>query len=467
MSVFLSKGVVFAENNNPKVVVIGGGLAGLTTAYRLHQRDMDVELYEARNRVGGRVFSVNILGSIAELGAQNITDGGDASNILHLIHELNLELTENKLLLNHSFFDGKDLISMKEALSKWLVDREELKVKLDKLKSSCRNMKEVLDELFDLDSILYKNIATRLAAYEGGSVEKLSPEYIETLFWMLTGGLCSVHRDDSVSFLSIKGGNSQLPEKIAEFLGSKLHMKMPLTRISKNIQDKYILTFEDGNQVMADILILAIPCSVFEQIDFQINDIEKSRLNAMKDLPYGTNAKILIPFSGKPLKKINLVQDNTVSFFGNDSILTLYCTGKIGLFLDNEISDIYMHFRASFDEVFRDLIFTSSRAVYAKDRAFINYDTPVGYSWPNDQYARGSYSYIGAGQEEILMSTCEENGEIFKELFAPVKGRLYFVGEHTVINEDIRGTMEAACESGERCARSILKKYANSLSSKK
>ncbi|PIS01337.1 MAG: FAD-dependent oxidoreductase [Chlamydiae bacterium CG10_big_fil_rev_8_21_14_0_10_35_9] len=459
MSICLSQGVIFAENNNPKVVVVGGGLAGLSTAYRLHQGDMDVELYEARDRVGGRVFSVNILGNEAELGAQNINDGGEASNILQLIHELNLELTEKKILLNHSFFDGKDLISTKDALSEQLVDKEDLRVQLDSLKSSCRNMKEVLDELFEQGSILYRNIATRLAAYEGGSVEKLSSEYIETLFYMLIGGLCSVHQDDSVSFLSIKGGNSLLPEKMAKLLGSKLHMNMPLTKISKNIDDKYILTFEGGNQVVADVLILAIPCSVFERIDFQINDIDKNRFNVMKNLSYGTNAKILIPFSGEPSKKINLVEDNTVSFFADDSILTLYCTKEAGLFLDNEISDVYMRSQPAYDNVFKDLIFSSNPAVYAEDRTFIDYDSAVGFSWPNDPYARGSYSYIGVGQEKMLMPTCEENGEIFKELFAPVKGRLYFIGEHTTINEDIRGTMEAACESGERCARAILKKY--------
>ena len=76
-----------------KVAVIGAGLAGLTTAYRLQKEGMDVDLYEARNRVGGRILTVNINGIFAELGAQNITDGGKAININRLIAEFKLERT--------------------------------------------------------------------------------------------------------------------------------------------------------------------------------------------------------------------------------------------------------------------------------------------------------------------------------------------------------------------------------------
>ena len=69
---------IFASQKSPKIVVIGAGLSGLTTAYRLHEKGLDVELYEARHRVGGRVFTVNVMGHVAELGGQNILDGGDS-----------------------------------------------------------------------------------------------------------------------------------------------------------------------------------------------------------------------------------------------------------------------------------------------------------------------------------------------------------------------------------------------------
>lgn len=56
-----------------------------------------------------------------------------------------------------------------------------------------------------------------------------------------------------------------------------------------------------------------------------------------------------------------------------------------------------------------------------------------------------------------MIPTLEEYGETFKALFAPIQGRLYFAGEHSSILLEVPGTMEAACESGERIARVILK----------
>lgn len=41
-----------------QVVIIGGGLSGLTTAYTLQQNDVHVTVLEARRRLGGRVYTV-------------------------------------------------------------------------------------------------------------------------------------------------------------------------------------------------------------------------------------------------------------------------------------------------------------------------------------------------------------------------------------------------------------------------
>jgi len=56
---------------------------------------MDVHVYEARNRVGGRVFSVKL----GELGGHNISDGGKAENMRRLIESLDLEVFEKEVPL--------------------------------------------------------------------------------------------------------------------------------------------------------------------------------------------------------------------------------------------------------------------------------------------------------------------------------------------------------------------------------
>ena len=312
-------------------------------------------------------------------------------------------------------------------------------------------------------SLFIKIIAVRLAAYEGASIEKLSPLYAETLFHMLLGGISSVHQvkreeENYVDIVSVKGGNALLPEKIARILDTRLHLNRALVKVAKNRDGSFVLTFHDGQEVKTDILVLAIPCSVYEKIIFEENVIPLVRLKAIQSVQYGTNAKILVHFSSIPLRRGGIVNDQIVSFFNTpQNILTIYYTGETSLFSNETILNTYIQARPMIEMGFGEACPSFLTPIFAKDQAFVSYDVPVGYSWPNDPYVKGSYSYISPGQETLLTAITEEKGEKFKLLFAPIEQKLYFAGEHASILIDVPGTMEAACESGERIAHAILK----------
>ena len=70
------------------VAVIGAGLAGLTAAYRLQQRGFDVTVFEGRDRVGGRVWTVRKGDYIMDLGAAFYL--GTYRESIDLIHEVGL-----------------------------------------------------------------------------------------------------------------------------------------------------------------------------------------------------------------------------------------------------------------------------------------------------------------------------------------------------------------------------------------
>ncbi len=53
----------------PKVVVIGAGMAGLAAASELHALGCKVIVLEARDRIGGRCWTDNVDGRIIDLGA--------------------------------------------------------------------------------------------------------------------------------------------------------------------------------------------------------------------------------------------------------------------------------------------------------------------------------------------------------------------------------------------------------------
>ena len=54
------------------VAIVGGGIAGLTAAYRLKQRGTRVVVYEASDRVGGTILTERREGYLADLGPNSL-----------------------------------------------------------------------------------------------------------------------------------------------------------------------------------------------------------------------------------------------------------------------------------------------------------------------------------------------------------------------------------------------------------
>jgi monoamine oxidase len=431
----------------PKVIVIGGGLAGLTAAHRLYQKGIDTEVYEARNRVGGRVFTAFVGGKIGELGGQNISDGGAAENMHRLIDEFGLEIIEGQVSPNFYYHHDSKLIPSEEFFQD--IDEEELIHRSE----GAKNMGEVLDRLFDSQDPLHQTFAVCLECYEGGNIDLLSPLYVSTLRRMIE---FSKNPKENLVFKSIQGGNALLPEKLALGLGPRVHLNKVLAEVSKS-DGIYTLTFQDGSKVKTDILVLANPCSTYESIVFGETVIPEDRLKAMREVRYGTNAKILTPLSHFPTHRILYNNRMGCLFHTDQELLLFYYPNQASFFSSETIAETYRQ-----DWRMIELLYPEAKSYlpeYARDEWFASYEGAVGYSWPNDPFARGSYSYTGAGQEEVLLATHEENGETVKTLFAPIDQTLYFAGEHTSILMDVPGTMESACESGERVARMIQKNY--------
>ncbi|MBI2925238.1 MAG: protoporphyrinogen oxidase [Verrucomicrobia bacterium] len=71
------------------VAIIGGGITGLTAAFRLQQRGIPVTLYEASERVGGVIRTVQRDGYLAEFGPNTILE--TSPKIAGLIRDLGLE----------------------------------------------------------------------------------------------------------------------------------------------------------------------------------------------------------------------------------------------------------------------------------------------------------------------------------------------------------------------------------------
>jgi NADPH-dependent 2,4-dienoyl-CoA reductase/sulfur reductase-like enzyme len=111
-----------------RVIVIGGGFAGLCAAYELRGLGYDVKVYEARSRVGGRVHSLDnfVTGKIAEGGGELIGSNHPLWNSYK--HHFGLSFTDVKDYDNSPFrFRGKTLTADQ---SKHLIDQMEEQLQL-------------------------------------------------------------------------------------------------------------------------------------------------------------------------------------------------------------------------------------------------------------------------------------------------------------------------------------------------
>src|ERR1051326_624780 len=71
----------------PNVLIIGAGASGLTAAAELKRAEVNVRIIEARDRIGGRVFTKQDPGTkaVVELGAEFIH--GRPPQIWNLLHK--------------------------------------------------------------------------------------------------------------------------------------------------------------------------------------------------------------------------------------------------------------------------------------------------------------------------------------------------------------------------------------------
>lgn len=84
------------ENVETDIIIIGAGLSGLTLAYFLKQHDIDVILVEARERLGGRIYTKQSPNNPPiELGATWIS--AQHTLLLDLASELELDIFEQEL----------------------------------------------------------------------------------------------------------------------------------------------------------------------------------------------------------------------------------------------------------------------------------------------------------------------------------------------------------------------------------
>ena len=293
------------------------------------------------------------------------------------------------------------------------------------------------------DSLLGLALRGYLASEFGLDPDELAAT---SCLYLLEGN--AADEDGSDERFHVAGGNDLITDGLAERLASgTVELDAPMEALWRR-DDGYGLEIAGVGEVQADQVVLALPFTTLRETDLADAGLSALKLEAIRELGMGTNAKVLLQFDERPEAygrwrgnlstdhPFQYTWDTSVTQGGTDGLITVYSGGRDGA--DLEAPGVY---GAAPGPVVDETLEVLDRAAPGiaggfNGRGFV-------YNWTVDPWARGSYAAFLPGQTTR---------------FAPVikrpEGGVHFAGEHTSIA--FQGFLEGAVESGERAAREVL-----------
>ncbi|MEO6739269.1 MAG: NAD(P)/FAD-dependent oxidoreductase [Chthoniobacteraceae bacterium] len=455
------------------IAIIGAGAAGLTAALRLVQAGAQVEIFEASNRIGGRIFTLD--GFITpelndgkpmfcELGGELVDS--NHKDLISLAKELRVEIQELKKGdpgVEYYHFEGKtrtdnELIPAFAPLAMQLAkDARGLLDKRENYTAKARKFDgmSIADYLRSFDGKVEPWVIRLLdVAYEieyGRATKEQSALNLITYLSPETKDGFEMYGESDES-KRVKGGNSRLIEALEKAIAGKvkIHAKHRLIAIAADPKGKVRLTFDtpDGPKEFAfSKTICALPFTMLRSGrvgGLKRLGLSKGKLEAIEELGYGTNTKAMIAFKSRIWRKAEPVNNGSTyseqSFQacwetsrGQDGpcgILTNFLGGKNGA----EATP-----KDRFDTTLKELgkVFPGAEAAALEKRVMMH--------WPTHEFILGSYACPLVGQVTTVLENCAT---------PELRGRLLFAGEHTSAN--FSGFMCGAIESGNRVAKEAL-----------
>jgi monoamine oxidase len=451
-----------------KVVVVGGGLAGLTCAYRLKQAGVTAELHEASDRLGGRCWSIRgafAPGLVAEHGGELIDTGH--IELRQLAKELGFTL-DNLLQAETNgteplyYFDGRPY-TFAEASDDYNAVYQ--KVHKDVSAASFPTTYTIstprgreLDAMTITEWIeesVPGGVASRFGqlldvAYNiefGAECDRQSALNLLYLLGYSGQGKLRLFGPSNEKF-HVRGGNDQVTKAMADALGGQVTTGSQLVGIRLTSGGRFTLTFVQGTTtktITADRVVLALPFSILRRsVDFSKAGFDAVKTRAIRELPMGTNSKLNVGFKTRHWRTLGNNGDTYADTGyqatwevsraqpGTAGILVDYTGGKIG---DS---------------------FGGSTPLVQRAQKFLGQIEPVlpGISkqfdgnvvldyWATYPWTLGSYSYYEPGQYTRF-------GGVEPE----ASGACHFAGEHTT--QDFQGYLQGAVVSGQRAAGEVL-----------
>jgi monoamine oxidase len=397
-----------------RVAVIGAGLAGLSAARLLAHRGIEVEVLEARDRVGGRTWSRRLdNGASIEMGAEFILPGNE--RVRELVAELGLGLWDKGMRYGQRDPRGGADVSEEELARAVGVVGAALAQDDSALAATVR---EFLDRL-ELEPGPRAAILARAEISSASSADEIPAT-----------DLIGVAHIGSEQSPSIAGGNQGLSLAMAESLGEAVRFRDPVVVVRATGDGVEIGTWS-GHLVTADAAVVAVPASVVGRIAFEPR-LPRAKADAMADVRYGHAAKLFVPLAQPaPPSAVMNVEERywcwTATGEGDEPAPVVSCfAGSPGGLERLRVAEGPQRWLESLARLRPDLALEPEQAVLA--------------TWDDDLWVNAAYSL-------------SPGSALTASLVEPV-GPLVFAGEHT--GGEFSGLMEGAIRSGERAAEQVI-----------
>ena len=415
-----------------KVVVIGGGIAGLSAASALVRMGCDVTVLEAKNQFGGRISTVNAGSHPIELGAEFLH--GESAAITNAIHAAGLSthaVSEDYQIFEDGHFKHVNLL---EKMSRLIH-------KIDIRNQDC-SFQEFLDRQ-NLGVTDYEQAIGFVQGFHAARTYSISAH-------SLRRGEYSAEHMVTTKQARINEGYGALINFLASEIrghGGKLVNNAAVERIQWH-RGHVEVAFRHGDleTLKADAAVITLPLGVLKAGSVEFQPPLAVKRDPIQQLQFGNVIKVIFQFQRQWWPDfgfmINL-HENFPTWWTDPRGPVL--VGWVG---GPKADVLFHHSPAQLEKLGLEILsrmFPKQTGTIAAE--FISSQT---FAWAHDPYTRGAYSYVPV------------NGlDLPKLLAAPIADTLFFAGEATVTDAQT-GTVFGAFETGLRASRELLATIAGS-----
>lgn len=450
-----------------KIIIIGAGMAGLTTASLLKNAGHNVVILEANDRVGGRTYTLRSpfsKGLYLNAGPLRIP------NIHHLtleyIKKFKLPINEfiNKTPRDYIYANGiktnnTDYERYPGILNYPVTLNERGKTADELLDQSLQPIIDFINQdpvrnWFIVEN-KYKNHSFGSFLKMHFSVGAIDMIGVLLDFEAFMGmSFLEVLKEQiafksSKHFYEITGGMDLLPKA---FLPQLKDYIMYHQKVLKIIQYKNSVTIQSVNthtsehsMMNADLVIVTIPFSLLRFVEIEpYHSFSYNKHKAIREINYMSATKIGIEFKNRFWEREGQLGGQTITDL--PIRLTMYPNVGIGTTGPAVVKVSY----AWADEALTLSSLTNEERIqYALqnlskiwgNQVYSEFITGTSFSWSQNPFSCGAFSFFEPGQEEE-----------FNPYIALPEGRVHFAGEHT---SNYHAWIQGAIESGIRVANEV------------